>query len=164
LERLLTTRIGKLDILLGYALSFGLLAILQATLAGVVALNVFGLDVAGAEWMLIIVALANALLGTALGLLASAFAQTEFQAAQFMPAFILPQLLLCGLLVPIAKLPDALAAIANVLPLTYAVDAMMRVAKEVEFSSRLYVDLAVIFGFALVAIILAAVTLKRRVK
>jgi ABC-2 type transport system permease protein len=164
LERLMTTRIGKLDILLGYAFSFGLLAIIQATIASLAALNLFGLDIAGPEWMLIVVALANALLGTALGLLASAFARTEFQATQFMPAFILPQILLCGLLVPVEKLPDALQLLANILPLTYAVDALMLVAKEAVISAQLYVDLLVIFCFTTVAIVLAAVTLRRQTK
>lgn len=164
LERLMTTRIGKLDILLGYAISFGLLATLQGIVTSLAALYLYGLDVAGPEWLLIVVALLNAVLGSALGLLASAFARTEFQAQQFMPAFILPQLLLCGLLVPVAKLPDALHTVANVLPVTYAVDALQRITKEVAISDRMYWDMLVIVGYASVAIVLAALTLRRQTK
>jgi len=164
LERLLTMPIGKLDILLGYALSFGLLAVLQATVASEVAIHVYGLHIAGPEWFLVLVALADALLGTTLGLLASAFARTEFQAVQFMPAFILPQTLLCGLLVPLAQLPTVLHWLANCLPLTYAVDAMSRVARETTLGRRTLVDLAVVLGFALLAIFLGAATLKRQTK
>lgn len=162
LERLLASRIGKLDILLGYALSFGLLALAQALLAGLAAVYVFGLDVSGPLWALFGVALFDALLGVALGLFASAYARTEFQAVQFMPAIVLPQFLLCGLLVPVAQLPDVLRAIANVLPLTYAVEAMQLVSLHASLPSEFFVDVAVVAGFVIAAIILGAATLRRR--
>ena len=116
LERLLTTPLGKGDLMLGYALAFGAMAVLQALVATGFAVWVCGLDIAGPLWLLVVIALFDALLGTALGLLASGFARTEFQAVQFMPAFVLPQFLLCGLLVPRELLPPALEAISNVLP------------------------------------------------
>jgi ABC-2 type transport system permease protein len=164
LERLLAMPVGKLDILLGYSISFGLLAIVQAALATEVSIHIYGMHIAGPEWFLMIVALADAVLGTTLGLLASAFARTEFQAVQFMPALILPQALLCGLLVPVDKLPIVLHWVANVLPLRYAVDAMNRVSAEVHLSHRTYIDLAVVVGFAVAAIILGAATLRRQTK
>jgi ABC-2 type transport system permease protein len=145
LERLLTMPVSKLDILFGYALSFGL-------------------DIAGPEWFLMVVALVDALLGTTLGLLASAFARTEFQAVQFMPALILPQVLLCGLIMPVAQLPTVLHWIANCLPLTYAVDAMLGLARETNISQSTTVDVVVVAGFALVAVLLGAVTLRRQTK
>ena len=98
LERLLTLPMGRLDLLLGYALAFGLAATVQAALAVGVSVGLLGLSTAGPVWLLAVVAVVDAVLGTALGLLVSAFARTEFQAVQFMPAFVLPQLLLCGLL------------------------------------------------------------------
>lgn len=164
LERLLATRISKLDILVGYAKAFGLLAIVQALIAGLAAMYMFGMDVAGPAWALLLVALFDALLGAALGLLASAFARSEFQAVQFMPAFVLPQLLLCGLLMPVDKLPAALEFIANLLPLTYAVEALQLVAKQVSLSSDFFQDIGVVVGFVLVAIFLGAITLRRRTK
>lgn len=164
LERLLAMPTGKLDILLGYAISFGLLAIVQATLATEVVVHIYGLDIAGPEWFLIVVALADAILGTTLGLLASAFARTEFQAVQFMPAFILPQALLCGLLVPVSQLPTILHWVANCLPLTYAVDAMNRLSTEPGIGHRIYINLAVVVAFALMAVFLGAATLRRKTK
>lgn len=164
LERLLATRIGKLDILLGYAKAFGTLAILQALFASLVAVYLLGLDVAGPVWALLIVALLDALLGAALGLLASAFANSEFQAVQFMPAFVLPQILLCGLLVPVDKLPAILEVVANVLPLTYAVEAIQLVTMKVSLPTQFWQDILVVVGFALVAVLLAAATLRRRTK
>ena len=71
-------------------------------------------------------AVGNAVLGMALGLFLSAFAPSEFQAVQFMPAFVLPQLLLCGLFVPREQMSAALEVISQALPLTYAFDAWSR--------------------------------------
>jgi ABC-2 type transport system permease protein len=164
LERLLTMPVGKLDILLGYALAFGVLAVIQATLASLVAVHIYGLDVAGPQWFLILVALADALLGATLGLAASAFARTEFQAVQFMPAFVLPQALLCGLLVPLDKLPAVLEFIARALPLTYAIEAMNHVAREATLAAGAYWDVAVVLGFATAAVLLGAATLRRKSK
>lgn len=164
LERLLAMPMGKLDIILGYALSFGLLAVVQGVVASTVAVGLYGLDVAGPVWMLVLVAVANALLGTTLGLFASAFARTEFQALQFMPAFILPQFLLCGLLVPVAQLPSVLGAVANALPLTYAVDAMQLISHRSTVSGEILTDLLIVLAFAATAVVLGAATLRRRTK
>ncbi|MEW2356334.1 ABC transporter permease [Spirillospora sp. NPDC029432] len=162
LERLMTLPMGKLDLLLGYALAFGLLALVQVGVALGVSLTWLDLDLTGSVWSLLLVALLNALLGVALGLLASAFARTEFQAVQFMPAFVLPQLLLCGLLVPREKMAGWLEAISNVLPLSYAMDAMRRVTAEAEFGGALARDVAVIAGCVLLSLLLGAATLRRR--
>jgi ABC-2 type transport system permease protein len=162
LERLLTMPLGKLDLLLGYELAFGAFAVVQAALVSALSLTVFGLDVAGPTWMLVLVALADALLGTALGLFVSAFAATEFQAVQFMPAFVLPQFLLCGLLVPREELPDVLHAISSVLPLSYAVDALRDVTTNAEVATSTWVDLGVVVGAVLLALGLGAATLRRR--
>jgi ABC-2 type transport system permease protein len=164
MERLLAMPMGKLDILLGYGLSFGLLAVLQGTVATEVAIHIYGLDIAGPEWVLVMVALCDAVLGTTLGLFASAFARTEFQAVQFMPAFIFPQVLLCGLAVPLAQMPAVLRYVADWLPLTYAVDAMQRVSREPQLSHHVYTDLAIVLAFAAGAVLLGAATLRRSTK
>jgi ABC-2 type transport system permease protein len=161
LERLLTMPLGKLDFLLGYAIAFGLLAAVQSTLAVAVSVGLLGLDVVGPVWLLGVVAVADAVLGTALGLLVSAFATTEFQAVQFMPAFVLPQILLCGLFVPREAMPAVLEAISNVLPLSYAVDAMQELVGAAD-TSAVWRDVAVVAGFALGALALGAGTLRRR--
>src|SRR5687768_6790708 len=105
LERLLSMPTGKLDFLLGYAVAFGVVATVQATLAVTLCVGLLGLSVEGPVWALVLVAVADAVLGTALGLFVSAFARTEFQAVQFMPALVIPQILLCGLFIPRDELP-----------------------------------------------------------
>jgi ABC-2 type transport system permease protein len=99
LERLMTMPLHKVDLLAGYGIAFGLLAIVQATLVSVLAFGFLGLEVSGPKWLVVALAVANAVLGSTLGLFVSAFAQTEFQAVQFMPAVVFPQILLCGLFV-----------------------------------------------------------------
>ena len=162
LERLLTMPLGKLDLLVGYALAFGAVAVVQALLVSALSLTWFGLDVAGPTWLLLVVALADALLGTALGLFVSAFASSEFQAVQFMPAFVLPQFLLCGLLVPRDRMPDVLHAVSSVLPLSYAVDALRDVTTNAEVATGTWVDLGVVVASVLLALGLGAATLRRR--
>ncbi len=161
LERLLSMPTGKADFLVGYALAFGSVALVQALLAVGLTVGLLGLDVSGPVWMLTVIAVLDAVLGTALGLFVSAFAQTEFQAVQFMPALVLPQMLLCGLFVTRDALPPVLEAVSNVLPLSYAVDAMQRVTLDSGVSTEVR-DLLVIAAFAVGALALGAATLRRR--
>jgi ABC-2 type transport system permease protein len=161
LERLMATPLGKLDLLAGYGTAFALLAALQATVVATFALTVLGLDSSAPALAVIALAVANALLGMSLGLLASAFARTEFQAVQFMPAFILPQLLLCGLFVPRERMASALEALANALPATYAYDALDRVASDGELGSRGTLDVTIVIGLTILALALGAATLRR---
>jgi ABC-2 type transport system permease protein len=162
LERLLTMPVNKLDLLLGYAIAFGLVAMLQALLAAGLALWLLGLDVAGPAWAIVLVAVVDALLGMALGLLVSAFASSEFQAVQFLPAVILPQFLLCGLLVPRDAMPSVLSAISDWLPLSYAVDAMSELSSSPDFSGTVARDVIIVAACAVAALAIGAATLRRR--
>ncbi|BFV58926.1 ABC transporter permease [Kitasatospora sp. CMC57] len=162
LERLLTMPLGKLDLLLGYAIAFGLVALVQAALASALTLGLLGLDIQGPTWLVFAVAVGDGLLGMALGLLVSAFAETEFQAVQFLPAVILPQLLLCGLFVPREAMAPVLRWVSDVLPLSYAVDAMDHLAISPDVTGAAVRDLAVIGGCVLLALTLGAATLRRR--
>jgi ABC-2 type transport system permease protein len=162
LERLLTMPLAKLDILAGYGLAFALVAVVQATVVSAVAFGLLGLDTAGSPLAVGALAVANAVLGMALGLFVSAFAATEFQAVQFMPAFLLPQLLLCGLFVPRDTMAAGLRAAADVLPLTYAYDSLHRIAVDGSLGSGGGANVAVILGATVLALALGAATLRRR--
>ncbi|WP_334148598.1 ABC transporter permease [Microbacterium sp.] len=163
LERLMTTPLGKADFILGYALAFGLMAVLQAVITVSFAVGVCGLDVDGPLWQLGLVAVVDALLGTALGLLASAFAQTEFQAVQFMPLLVFPQIILGGLFMPRDQMPDVLHAISDWLPLSYAIDTINAVTAGDE-GWDVFGPLLVVLGFAVAALVLASLTLRRRTR
>ncbi len=161
LERLMTTPLGKADFIVGYALAFGVVAIVQALVTVGFAVWVCGLSVSGPSWQLGVVAVLDALLGTGLGLFASAFARTEFQAVQFMPVFVFPQILLGGLLMPREQMPDVLHAISDWLPLSYAIDAVNAVAAGNE-GWDLGAPLLVIGAVTLLSLVLASLTLRRR--
>jgi len=161
LERLLTTPIARGDLLAGYALAFALVAAAQATLVSAVSFGLLGLE-SSHRTAVVALAIANAVLGMALGLFASAFARTEFQAVQFMPAFVLPQILLCGLLVPRDEMAGWLQTLSDVLPLTYAYDALARLADPDGLGMRFWVDVVVVAAVTLLSLALGAATLRRR--
>ena len=162
LERLMSMPVGKLDLLAGYAVAFGLVALIQTALVSIVTLGPLGLDTERSAWVLVALALLNALLGVALGLFVSAFASSEFQAVQFMPAIVLPQLLLCGLFVARDEMAGWLEAISNVLPVTYAYDALARAMSPEDLGTRFVVDIVVVAGCTLAALALGAATMRRR--
>lgn len=162
LERLLAMPLGKGDLIAGYALAFGTLAIIQSALATGLAVWFLDLDVTGSPWLLLVVALLDALLGTALGLFVSAFASSEFQAVQFMPAVIFPQLLLCGLFTPRPDMHPALEALSDVLPMSYAVDGMNEVLLHTEMTANFVRDILIVAGCAVLVLTLGAATLRRR--
>jgi ABC-2 type transport system permease protein len=162
LERLLTTPMSKLDLLFGYALAFGLVAAVQAVVLTAIGYWAFGLVIAGSVWLVVLVAVADAVLGMALGLLCSAFARTEFQAVQFLPAIVFPQLFLCGLFAARAQMASVLRWISDVLPMTYAVQALQEIGAHPTSTAVMWRDLGIVAGAALLALSLAAATLRRR--
>lgn len=162
LERLMTMPISKLDFIMGYAIAFSLVAAVQAAITALVLVYPLGVEIAGGTWLAILGAVLSALLGTALGLFASALARTEFQVIQFMPAFILPQLLLCGLFVARDQMSDVLEWISNILPLTYSVDLLQQISWHAEWSNRHTTDIVVIVAATIAALLLGAVTIRRR--
>ena len=161
LERLLTSPATKLDILLGYAIAFATLALLQAALASYMTTDLLDVTIAGSEWSLLLVAVVSGVSGMALGLLCSAFARTEFQAVQFMPAIVMPQLLICGLFVPRGMMSEVLQRISDVMPITYIVKAMQEVQQHPAFTAELAKDVWLLAAVTIVALLLGAVSLRR---
>ncbi|MGI5485261.1 ABC transporter permease [Microtetraspora malaysiensis] len=162
LERLMAGPLGRFDLLLGYALAFGAVAAAQVAVVLAISLTWLGLEVTGSVWLLVLVAVFDSLLGMALGLFFSAFARTEFQAVQFMPAVVLPQSLLCGLVVPRDAMASWLERLSDVMPLSYAVEAMQEVARTGDVTGVLVRDILIVAGCAVLALILGAATLRRR--
>ncbi|OLB82057.1 MAG: antibiotic ABC transporter permease [Actinobacteria bacterium 13_2_20CM_2_71_6] len=162
LERLLTTPLAKPDLLFGYGLAFGLVAAVQAGFASGLAYWVFGLHTAGNAGLVILIAVADAILGMALGLFFSAFASSEFQAVQFMPAVVVPQIFLCGLFAPREMMAGWMQALSKAMPLTYAVQGLQEVGRHADPTGLMWRDLAIVLGSAILALSLAAATLRRR--
>ena len=162
LERLMTTPTNKLDLICGYAVAFGVAAAAQSALATGVAYWLLDLETAGSAGLVVLIAVVTALLGMALGLLVSAFARSEFQAVQFMPVVVIPQMLLCGLIYPRDEMVGWLQGISDVLPLTYAVEALHEVQVNTEATSELWLYLTIVGLCVIAAVVLGAFTLRRR--
>jgi ABC-2 type transport system permease protein len=162
LERILTTPLRRLDLLIAYGTAFSIAAVAQAICACGVSFWLLGFSTAGSPVWVFVIAIVNAMLGVGLGLLCSAFARTEFQAVQFIPLVMVPQLLLAGIIVPRALMPDWLQWISNALPASYALEALQQVGAHRELTGTAVRDIVVVVGFALAALCLAAATLRRR--
>jgi ABC-2 type transport system permease protein len=162
LERILTTPLRRLDLLIAYGTAFSIAAAAQATLACIVSFWLLGFDTAGSPMWVFVIAIVNAVLGVGLGLLCSAFARTEFQAVQFIPLVMVPQLLLAGIIVPRALMAHWLQWVSNVMPASYALEALQQVGAHPQLTYIAVRDIFVVFGFALAALCLAAATLRRR--
>jgi ABC-2 type transport system permease protein len=162
LERILTTPLRRLDLLIAYGTAFSIAAAAQAILATIVSFWFLGFNTAGSPVWVFVIAIVNAVLGVGLGLLCSAFARTEFQAVQFIPLIMVPQLLLAGIIVPRALMAHWLQWISNVLPASYALEALQQVGAHSELTGIAMRDIIVVMCFALAALCLAAATLRRR--
>ncbi|ALC05823.1 hypothetical protein CDES_07050 [Corynebacterium deserti GIMN1.010] len=163
LERLWTTRIHRFDLIGGYALAFGLMAVLQSLLMVLTLRYLLGVETESEWWISTIIAAITGITGVALGLLSSAFARTEFQAIQTLPLLIVPQILLCGLLVPRDELPDVLRWMSDALPLSYAVDAALE-ASRTGLGSEVVRDIGICLAFAVGFLLLAALSMPRRTR
>ncbi len=162
LERLMTMPTSKVSIIVGYALAFSLLAFVQAVLVSIVMLGILRVPVASGTVPVLITAVFCGFLGTSLGLFVSAFAHSEFQAIQFMPAFIMPQLLICGLFAPVASMSSALQWASKIMPLTYAVRAMQDITRYSGWHHDLTFCLCIVLACGIVALFLGATTLRRQ--
>lgn len=162
LERLLTTPIHRGDLLAGYGLAFGLAAAVQGVVSTAAAYWLFDLQTAGDPIWVVLIAIMNGLLGVGLGLFTSAFARTEFQAVQFMPLTVFPQLLASGVILPRDQMADWLQTLSDFFPLTYAVEALQQVGAHAEPTATMWADIGIVCGVIVVALALGALTLPRR--
>lgn len=162
LERLWTTPAHRADVLFGYATAFAVTAVGQALVLCAVTYWALGVTTQGSPAWIVLIAALDAVVGVSLGLLASTFARTEFQAVQFMPIMVGPQIFLCGLLVERDELPTALRWLSNVLPMSWAVDAVGQVRSSAEVSGALVRDLVILVAIALGCLALGPVTMPRR--
>lgn len=161
LDRLMTEPISKLDFMIGYAIAFCILALIQVIIVCSVSIGLLGVTISGSLLLLMLVAAASGFLGTSLGLLVSAFCKTEFQAVQMVMPILMPQVLLCGLFIARDQMAPVLETISDFLPLTYSVQAMQQVATSNIFTTTLRNDLLMVFGFGVVALILGSITIRR---
>ena len=165
LERLMASPLRRTEIVVGYMLGFTLVALVQAAEVLAFGLLVLNLYDAGPVWLIFGIEVLLALAAVNLGIFLSTFARNEFQAVQFIPLVVVPQVLLSGLLVPVSSEPGWLQVISNVLPLTYAVDGLREVMLRGSDLgvAAVQLDVAVLVAFCVLAVLAAAATLRREV-
>lgn len=165
LERLMASPLQRSEIVLGYMIGFTLVALVQAAEVLVFGIWLVGIYNAGNLALIFGMEALLALGAVNLGIFLSTFARSEFQAVQFIPLVITPMMLLSGVIVPVSSEPDWLQVVSNILPLTYAVEGLKAVMLEGRGleSATVQVDVAVLAGFALLALVAASTTLRRRV-
>ncbi len=165
LERLMASPLRRTEIVVGYMIGFTIVALVQAAEVLGFGLLVLKLYNAGSVLLIFGLEVLLAIGAVSLGIFLSTFARTEFEAVQFIPLVVVPQVLLSGLLVPVSAEPGWLQVISNVLPLTYAVDALREVMlRGAGLDSGLVLrDVAVLAGFCVLVIVAASATLRREV-
>jgi ABC-2 type transport system permease protein len=163
MERLAATPATRTDIVLGYMIGLGLFALIQV--AAILFYTVWALEIhyLGSLALLFLVIALMAVAGVTMGILASAFARTEFQVIQFIPLVIFPQALLGGLFWPVTDLPAYLQPFAYLMPLYYANTAMRDVMLKGWGLAEIWPNLAILAGFIAALIVLSALMMKREV-
>ena len=161
LERLLTTPVGRADILGGYLLGFLLFAGIQSLVILLYTIFALRIDYEGSLWQIFVLLVVVTVVAVNLGIFLSTFARNEFQVVQFIPVILLPQIFLSGAVLPAEQLPSYFQAVGKVLPLTYAVDGLKALMLQGETLGGIGQELAVLGGFAIGLLALAAITVRR---
>ncbi|WP_148631370.1 ABC transporter permease [Bacillus sp. E214] len=160
LERLLATPIKRGEIVAGYLVGYGLLALIQTVIIVLFAINVLDMVLVGSIWTVMLINVIIALVALSLGILLSSFASSEFQMIQFIPIIIVPQIFFSGIF-SIEGMADWLQVFANFMPLYYAADALKGVMYEGLSLSEISSNLYILLSFAAVFIVLNLFALKK---
>jgi ABC-2 type transport system permease protein len=165
LERLMASPLRRGEIVVGYMLGFTVLALVQAVEVLLFSLYVLKVHNQGNVLLIFGFEILMALSAVNLGIFQSMFARTEFQAVQFIPLVIVPQVLLSGILFPVSTEPEPLQYVSDVLPLTYAVNGLRDVMlKGADLTwPSLQLDVGVVAGFCVLVVLAGIGTLRRRV-
>jgi len=160
-ERLLASPVSRVDILGGYLLGFLLFAMIQTLILFFYAIYVLKASFGGQLWQIIVFQILIGVLAVCLGIFISAFARNEFQMIQFIPLVIVPQIFVCGLLFPVSQQPEFLQWLANILPLTYAVDGIRALMLQAKGLLDIGKEISVLVAYAVGLMILAGISLRR---
>lgn len=160
LDRLMATPIKRYEIVLGYLIGYGIFAIMQTLIVVFYSIKVLGIMLVGSLWNVLLINLSLALVALLLGILLSAFANSEFQMMQFIPIAIIPQVFFAGIL-PVEGMPEWMQIIAKFMPMYYGGNALVEVMYKGVGLDSIKSGLFVLFGFALLFIILNIFALKK---
>lgn len=163
-ERLLVSPVTRSEIILGYVLGFSVFAVIQSMIILLFAVFVLNVKIVGSIYDVVALQLLITLVSVNLGIFCSSFAKNEFQAVQFIPLLILPQIFLDGMFWPIATLPDYLQVFSYIMPLTYANDALQNIMVRGLGIGDVWIDVVVLLVFAVAMILLSTLSLNKRLQ
>ena len=155
LDRLLATPVKRSEIVYGYMLSYGLIAILQTAVVVLAAIWLLNIEVVGSLLNVIIVNVVLALVALAFGILLSTLAKSEFQMMQF-----IPQLFFSGI-IPLDSMGDWAKMLGKFLPLTYSGDAMSQIILYGRGLGDILPNIGVLLVFLVALTVLNIVGLRR---
>ncbi|MBR3181098.1 MAG: ABC transporter permease [Eggerthellaceae bacterium] len=161
MKRFLATPVRPAEVLGGYTLGFGALALVQSAIIVLIALTLIGFPCEGNVALVVLTAVSLAIVSVTLGLLVSGLASSAFQVIQLMLLFVVPQILLSGLF-DLSAAPGWLQAISSCLPLTYGVDALRAIMLRGAGLAQIGLDLAVVWGFAIAFFVLASIGFRKK--
>ncbi len=161
LDRVLVSPISRTALVLGYVLGYGILATVQALVLLGAAVLFLGVEFANGVVLFVAVELLGALSALGIGVVLSLFAANEFQAIQFIPLVITPQVILGGTFLPVSELPVYLEYPALVFPVTHLIDAMEYVVTDVGDLGDFGVAVGALVAFATLSVVLAAWGIQR---
>ena len=160
LERLLATPVKRSEIVYGYMLSYGIIAIFQTAVVVLAAIWLLDVEVVGNILNVIIVNVVLALVALAFGILLSTLAKSEFQMMQFIPLVIMPQLFFSGI-IPLSSMGEWAPTVGKFLPLTYSGDAISQIILYGHNLGDILSNLGVLMIFLIILTILNIVGLRR---
>lgn len=162
LERLFSTPLRPLELVIGHAAALSVIAVAQSTVVLGAAILLFQVQIVGNVLLAFAVLLLFAVGNQGLGMVASAAARNELQAVQFIPLVLFPSLLLTGVFYPLEAIPGGLRPLSWFVPMTYANEAMRSVMLRGWGAGEIAVDIVVLAGYAAVALLAAAVFIRKQ--
>ena len=160
LDRLLATPVRRGEIVTGYMVSYGVVAIIQTLLIVITTVWLLKVQIVGDLALVFLINILLALAALAMGIFISTFASSEFQMMQFVPIVVMPQVFFSGI-VPLDALPNWIQVISKILPLTYAGNAMNDVIMKGQGVETIAGGLGVLVLFIVFFMVLNVVGLKR---
>ena len=122
LEQLNVTPLGRLELILGKLLPYGIIGLIDVLIVLLVIVFWFEVPLRGSFWLLFAMSLIYLLTTLGLGLFISTISHTQQQAMMTSTFFFLtPMMYLSGFIFPIENMPDVIQPITYLIPLRYFV-------------------------------------------
>jgi ABC-2 type transport system permease protein len=163
LDGIISAPISRLSIILGKSLAQVVRGLLQAVLALILTVVLFGVVVHGSYGLLALLLLLTVFSFIGIGVMISSLASQQETAMTIMMTLTFPMLFLSGALFPIQQMPIPMQWISKGLPLTYAVEAMRKCVVLGTSISGMTTEIWVMVGFGVAFTVIAIPVFNRAI-